>query len=686
MRRLVFCLLFSFCSLAAKSVITHEDVWLMKRVGAPVGSPDGRWAVVSVSEPAYDSGKQVSDLWIVPVDGSAKPRRLTSTKSGESGAAWSPDSSRIAFSARREGDEEAQIYVLALEGGEAMRVTSLSTGAYAPKWRPDGKALLFQSMVYPGAEDDPANRKIASERKARKYKARVFESFPIHHWDHWLDDLRPHLFVQDAEAGAKPRDLLAGTRFGAAPGFDGPHGFSAETDLEPVWTPDGQAVVFVAHTDAGVTAYTAAFTHLYQTPAAGGEPKALTSGRKSYEHPQFRPDGKALYALQSREDETRLYSLSRLARVAWPQPARPVVLNEAWDRSVDSFVFSADGRDIFLTAEEHGLDKLFRTSADGGEVRPAIVMAEGGYSNLSMAGGRLIANWGSMIHPPDVVRIDAGAGRHQLLTDFNAERIARIDWEPTRHFWFTAKNGKRIHSLMVLPPAFDASKKYPLLLFPHGGPHNMTKDQFFIRWNYHLLTSQGYVLLMTNYTGSTGFGEPFAEAIHNDILRGPGREILEAADEAIRQFPFIDGSRQAAAGGSYGGYLMAWFEGNAGGRFKCLVNHAGLSDNISMWGATDGGWYWERHNGGPVWELGGQWMDQNPMKYAANFKTPMLISHGERDFRVPIAQAFEMYKLLQRQKVPARMVIFPEENHWVLSGENARYHMEEVLGWLKKYL
>jgi dipeptidyl aminopeptidase/acylaminoacyl peptidase len=237
----------------------------------------------------------------------------------------------------------------------------------------------------------------------------------------------------------------------------------------------------------------------------------------------------------------------------------------------------------------------------------------------------------------------------------------------------------------VLPPAFDTNKKYPLLLFPHGGPHNMTKDQFFVRWNYHLLTSPGYVLLMTNYTGSTGFGEKFAADIQNDILRGPAGEIEQASDDAIRQFPFIDGTRQAAAGGSYGGYLMNWFEGNTS-RFKCLVNHAGLTDNASMWASTDGAYYWERRNGGPVWELKGAWRDQSPSTYAANFRTPMLITHGERDFRVPIDQAFDIYKLLQRREVPSKLIVFPNASHWVLNGEDARFHMQEVLAWIKKYL
>jgi dipeptidyl aminopeptidase/acylaminoacyl peptidase len=273
-------------------------------------------------------------------------------------------------------------------------------------------------------------------------------------------------------------------------------------------------------------------------------------------------------------------------------------------------------------------------------VRPAFPTKEGGYSGLAIpahaATPILVARWQSMVHPADVVRVDAGTGENRFLTEFNKERMAQIDWQPPREFWFTSKTGRRIQSLLVLPPAFDASRKYPLLVFPHGGPHDMIKDMFFFRWNYHLLTSPGYVLLMTNYTGSTGYGEEFAEAIHKDILRGPAAEIEQAADEAIHVFPFIDATRQAAAGASYGGYLMNWFEGNTK-RFKCLVSHAGLADNTSFWGATDDSYYWETRNGGPVWEQKGAWRDQNPSTYAANFSTPMLVTQGARNVQTPAA-------------------------------------------------
>src|SRR5678815_3260308 len=230
----------------AKRPITHEDVWLMKRVGAPVVSPDGRSIVFSLVEPAYDEKDQVSDLWLVSSDGSSAPRRLTSTKAGESGAAWSADSRRIAFSARREGDEVAQIYIIDVAGGgEAVRVTSLSTGARSPQWRPDGKAILFTSTVYPGALDDDANRKIAAERRARKYRARVYEGFPIRNWDRWIEDTQTHVFVQPLDSNAAAIDLISKSALVREPGFAGRAG-SGTDELDAIWAPDGQSVIFVA--------------------------------------------------------------------------------------------------------------------------------------------------------------------------------------------------------------------------------------------------------------------------------------------------------------------------------------------------------------------------------------------------------------------------------------------------------
>src|SRR5687768_4816057 len=337
---------------SGKKTITHELIWLMKRVGAPVPSPDGRWIVFPVIEPAYDEKDQVSDLWIVPADGSAKPRRLTFSKTGESGVAWSPDSQRLAFSAKREGDEVNQVYVMdVVAGGEAVRVTSLSTGARAPQWRPDGKALLFVSSVYPGTKDDEANKKIAAERKAQKHKARVYEKFPIRNWDKWLEDTQAHLFVQDAQPGAKAKDLLAGTRLVNERGFAGRTTDSGD-ELDAAWTPSGDALVFVASTTRDRAAYAQTNTSLFKISTSGGEPVRLTTSADSFTRPTFAPDGKALYALSEIESDTKTYHLNRLAKFTWPNPGQPATITARFDRSVGSFALTPDSRTIYLTAEE----------------------------------------------------------------------------------------------------------------------------------------------------------------------------------------------------------------------------------------------------------------------------------------------------------------------------------------------
>ena len=684
---------FSFIARAqTKTPITHETMWLLKRVGAPAPSPDGKWVVFSLIEPAYDEKDQVSDLWIVPADGSAKPRRLTFTKSGESGVSWSPDSKRLAFSARREGDEVSQIYIINVaDGGEAVRATSLSTGARSPEWRPDGKALLFTSTVYPGATDDDANKKIAADRKAQKYRARVYEGFPIRNWDKWLEDTEAHLFVQTLEPGSKAKDLFAGTKIVKEPGFSGRLTDSGE-EFDAIWTPDGGSIVFVATTVRNAAAYAPVNTSLFMLAANGGEPLPLTAGKDSFARPMFSPDGRALYAISTIESNGKVYNLDRLAKFGWPNTGflrQPIILTKDFDRSVGTYAVTPDSRSIYLLAEEAGNEKLFTLPADGGEVRLAMDMTRGVYTNLRIprkSGSTIvIASWESAMNPPEIFRLDLSDKKQKPLTEFNAERVAQIDWQPLRHFWFTSRAGKRIHNMIALPPRFDEKKKYPLLVLMHGGPHSMWRDNWGLRWNYYMLARPGYIVLLTNYSGSTGFGEAFAQSIQGDPLKGPANEINEAADDAIRQFSFIDGTRQAAAGASYGGHLANWLQATTT-RYKALVSHAGLINLESQWGTSDTIYHREVGSGGPVWEQGAVWREQNPIRFAANFKTPILLSVGENDFRVPLNQTLENWSVLQRMRVPSKLIVWPDENHWILKGENSKFFYQEVHAWLKKYV
>ena len=659
----------------------------MKRLGAPIASPDGKWVVFTVTEPAYDEKDQKADLWIVPTDGSAKPRRLTATRTGESNPAWAPDSRRIAFDARRDGDEVRQVYVLDLAGGEAERITNLSTGAGRPKFSPDGQSILFTSNVYPGAVTEEDNKRLAAERKARKYRARVYETFPIRNWDRWLDDLQPHIFVQPPAADAKPRDLLAGTQLAQAKGFGGLTSDEGD-NLNAVWAPDGRSIVFNASTNKHEAAFRTVVMRLYQAPLSGGEPKPLTTDEASGTKPVFRPDGKALYFTRELRDNNS-YHLDRLAMMPWPAGGETRLLSPSFDRSVSSYGFSPDGRSVYLTAEDAGHEKVYTIAASGGETRLLFEMDSGVYTNLSLPGKTartmLIAGFESAVNPPEIVRIDPETRKHELLSDFNTARAAGIDWQPLRSFWFTSKGGRRIHNLMALPPDFDEKKKYPLFVFMHGGPHTMARDQFVFRWNYHLLARPGYVVLMTDYTGSTGYGETFARQIQGDPLRTPGEEINQAVDEAIAKYPFIDGARVAAGGASYGGHLANWMQATTT-RFKCLISHAGLINLESQWGTSDGIYHREINNGGPVWEQGKVWREQNPIRYAKNFRTPILLTVGENDFRVPLNQTLENWSVLQRLKIPSKLLVFPDENHWILKGENSRFFYAQVHEWLARWL
>ncbi|MDP3071418.1 MAG: S9 family peptidase [Opitutaceae bacterium] len=680
------------CAAPAKRAITHADLWLLKRVGAPVPSPDGKWAVFSVTAPAYDAKDQSSDLWLVPLDGSAPPRQLTQTKGSESGADWNPDARRIAFSAKRDGDDAAQIYVIdVVRGGEAERVTSLSTGARNPQWSPDGQHLLFVSEVYPGALDDEANKKAAKAVKDRKYSARVYEGFPIKYWDRWLDEKKAHLFVQEAKAGAKPRDLLAGTKLAALPGFGGKEGETAE-NLPAAWAPDGKSVVFVARTTRDRAAYASTPTQLFSVATAGGEPVQLTDDKGSFDEPAFSPDGRSLLATHSAGGDGKTYHHTRIVSFPWPfDAAKRASLTANFGLSVVKFVASADSRTVYFTAEAGEQTKLFSVPAAGGAITAHDVPRAGCLTGLARGGDALIANYDSAARPAEVVRLDVAAASFKALTRFNDEALAALDLPAVERFQFTSARGRPISNLLVKPAGFDAAKKYPLLVLMHGGPTPQFKDQWGIRWNYHLLAAPGYVLVLTNYSGSTGYTEAFGQGIQLDPLKGPAEEINQGADEAIKRFPFIDGTRQAAGGASYGGHLANWMQATTT-RYKALISHAGLATLATQWSTSDGIYHRELSNGGPVWEQNPIWRDQSPTTYAGNhakgtgWVTPMLVTIGEQDFRVPANNAYEMWTYLQRLRVPSKLLTFPDENHWILKGENSKFWFAEVHAWLAKHL
>ena len=677
----------------AKKPLTHETLWMMKRVGAPIPSPDGKWVLFNVVEPAYDPEKAISDLWLMPADGATPPRRLTQTKAPEADAVWSPDSTRIAFSTKREGDTVPEIYILDVAvGGDAERFTSLSTGAANPQWRPDGRAILFESSVYPNTADDEGNKKAEAERKARKYNVRTYEHFPVRFWNEWLDEKQPTILVQSLEAGSTPKDILSWTALAKTPGFSGSMG-GAEGDtrvsLSPIWSPDGEEIIFSATIDRWKAAYSFVGYHLYRVPATGtSEPKEVVAQSGEYGSAAFSPDGRWLFFLWEPQNQ-EVYNLPRLEKTEWPAAGAATLVARDLDRQVAKFAITPDSQTVYMLVSDGANEGVYEVPAGGGKPRPVIQPSVGGYTNLSIPAkapaADLIATYGSSVSPPEIVRIDVRKATYSNLTNIDTATAAAIDWQPPQHFTFKSTKGRMIHNMIVLPPGFDATKKYPLVTLIHGGAASNNADQIGLRWNYHLLAAPGYVILLTDYTGSTGFGEQFARNIKGDPLKTPGEEINQAVDEAIKRYPFIDGTRLAAAGASYGGHLANWMEATTT-RFRCIVSHAGEVDLTSQWGMSDGIYGRELTNGGPPWEGNPIWREQSSITYAAKFKTPILLSIGERDFRVPIGNTLENWSALQRMNVPSKLLVWPDAWHWILKPEDSRHFYDEVEAWLAKYL
>ncbi len=661
-----------------KTSITHESMWMMKRVGAPEVSPDGSLVIFSVQDPSYNEKDITTDLWIVPADGSTKPRQLTFSKSPETGYKWSPDSRYIAFSAKREEDEIAQIYIMNVkDGGEAQRLTNISTGASGPLWSPDGQMILFTNKVYPEAFSDSANKKIAEDRKKLKYNARAYSSFPIRNFDQWIDDRNNHAFVQSIEPGSTARDIFTSVSAVVKEGFN----FGSAI----CWAPNGTEVVFSATTDANTAAFQEPTAQLFKLSISGGDAVQLTSDGNSYTNPTFAPGGKYLLCQSEANNNNKVYNLANLIRYDWPSFKNRTVLSASLDRPINSFKIA--GYDVFMSIEDQGNDRLAILNINSGQAKVINNLKDGSYTGVSVSldGKTIVSNYESASMPAEIVKVNDASKAPMFLSAFNEKALSKIDLKEPEVIWFTSSRGKKIKSFLVRPAGFDATKKYPLYVVMHGGPAGAWKNNWGYRWNYHLLAAPGYVVILTDYTGSTGYGEKFSQDIQFDPLKGPADEINEAAADAIKRFAFIDGSRQAAGGGSYGGHLANWMQATTT-HYKCLISHAGMVNSEAQYATSDVMFGREVMNGGAPWLGSKVWQEQNPIRFAARFKTPVLITVGERDYRVPLNNSIENFGVLQRLKIPSRLIVFPEENHWILKPENSRYWYKEVQDWLKKYL
>jgi dipeptidyl aminopeptidase/acylaminoacyl peptidase len=655
-----------------KRAITFDDMIKLHRVSAPQISADGKWAAFAVSTPDMEANRNASNVWTVSTAGG---EAMQVTQSGhDSSPAWSPDGKTLAFLSSRDGN--SQVYLLSMEGGEAKKLTTLSTGADLFQWAPDGKSIAFASAVYVDCKDDACNSKRDEEKEKSKVKARIYDHLLFRHWDHWSDGKRSHLFVITADGSASARDLTPGADYDIPPDQRG-----EANDFS--FSPDGKEICYTAVPDKMEAISTNG--DLFLVPTAGGEPKKITTNPGFDGNPVYSPDGVHIaYHAQL----TAGYEADRWRVMLYDRKSgKSESISDGFDRSATNLSWSPDSKMIYFLAENETLQPVYAMEARTGATPKKVVDGYNSAYSFSADGKTLLTERTSLTMPGELfVAAGDGSGLKQL-THQNDAMLATLELNAPEKFWFEGAEGTKVEAMVVRPPQFTAGKKYPMLVLLHGGPQTMWSDAWGYRWNAEVFSAAGYVTLMINRRGSTGYGQKFTDEITNDWGGRAYGDVMKGIDAAIAKYPFIDKTKLAAAGGSYGGYMADWLATHTD-RFKAIVSHAGVYDKTSMY-ATEELWFEEHDLQGTPWEAAENYKKWSPSTYAGElgkYKTPTLVVCGEKDYRVPYTQSLEFFSALQRQGVPSKIMIFPDEGHWVLKPQNAQLWYKTFLDWVGTYV
>ncbi len=686
-----------------------DDMFAFKRVAAPQISPDGKHVAYQVTTVSLEANKSSTALWVVTTDGKTPPKQLTDPMGKrDAGPRWSPDGKTILFESTRSGS--SQLWVVSAAGGEPKQITEISTGAGTGIWSPDGKHIAFVSSVYPEfseevfAKSDKLNKAKDDEIEKSPVKAKVFTKLFYRHWDEYVGDKRQHLFVIQAsparEGGGypEPRDVTPGDR-DANPTSST---FSSGDDF--TFTPDSKHLVFTAvpaENEAWSTNY-----DLCRVSIANTSPKwqTLTAGNKAADSgPKFSPDGTMLVWRSQKQAgyEADKWALTRsFCNPDGTLKDKPFRLTggeggyeKLYDFSVNEFAWGADTVLVF-TADTGGTTPMAGNMATSGLNYNSPKASPGSVSGVSGAKGQVAFLRSSMAAPGEVhvgewVEALTKPETARNISHANDALLAQLDLPRPEAVEVPVEGGAKMQMWVLKPPGFDPKKKWPVVYLVHGGPQGAWSDGWSYRWNPSLWAAQGYVVVMPNPRGSTGFGQKFVDEITGDWGGKCYRDLVAGLDY-VEKLPYVDKDRIGSAGGSFGGYMMNWFAVNdVAKRFKCLITHCSVWNFESMWGTTDELWFDEWEHGGLPWTQPGKYAEFSPHKKAAKlkeFKTPMLVIHNDLDFRCPIGQGHELFTTLQRQGVPSRMVNFPDEGHWVLKPKNSERWHKEVFGWLAKYV
>jgi len=729
MRRFIFSFL-AFIAFAtpaftqAKHPFTFEDMMKLKRVGDPQVSPDGKWVIFSVVDVDLAANTKTPHIWIVPTAG-GQEREIIADQDADR-PRWAPDGKRFAFISTKEGSSQVWIAQFDNAAGTVVgswKLTSIATEAGGELWSPDGKNVLFTSDVYPecDGQDDPiaCNAKMLDEADKSKVKAQIFTHLLYRHWNAYKEGKRSHILIIEAPSlvhpkayasriAIRPRDLTPGD-------YDAPV-FSLGGQDDYAFSPDGQEVCYTSNHDKNPAASTN--NDLWIVPVTGGPAKNITADNPASDSsPLYSPDGKYIaYRAQQRpgyeSDQFRLMVYDRSTG-----KSREVFTATKSDW-VGTFIWSPDSlRVYYVTNHEEGRNEgqqnvIWSATVDPITVKPKppkdlppgvtpvtrMNMVEAwarGYADdlaFSPNGKTLFFTRMSQKRPNEIWKLVLpertdwdNLPRGEALTHFNDVLLSQIDMSPLETFWFKGAKDDEVEGFLVKPPNFDASKKYPVKFLIHGGPQGAWGDDWSFRWNPELFAANGYVVIMINFHGSTGYGQKFIDAINGDWGGAPYEDLMKGLDYAEKTYPFIDKDRECALGASYGGYAINWILGHTD-RFKCLVSHDGMFNAESAWGDTEELWFnnWE-FKGTPYdnRELYRKW---SPHQYAKNFKTPTLVIHGQKDYRLDVSQGFDLFTTLQMEGVPSKMLYFPDEGHWVLKPQNSQLWYKTVNDWVDQWI
>jgi dipeptidyl aminopeptidase/acylaminoacyl peptidase len=662
----LFILLFTIITYAQlKRAITFEDFINFGRVTDPQISPDGKIIAFVVTCQLKEENKSTSNIYLVPVSG-GEIHQLTNAKGQNNNPRWMPDAKIIAFISTRDG--ESQIWTIPVTGGEAKKVSHMATEAADLIISPNGKWFAFTSDVYPDCSDEDCNAKRLKEAEKSKVKAKIFTTLPYRVWNYWKDGKRSHLFVMTS-TGGKAIDVTLGD-------FDVP-----PIDLGGYWdyafSPDSKEIAFTKNPDTLVAISTN--NDIYTVPVEGGKEKKITENPANDSQPIYSPNGKYIaYRMMRRVGfEADRWELVLYERVT----AKFVNLTETFDYSVKDVVWSPDSKSLFFNADDKGNVSIFKVSVN--EKKPAAILTNGWNSRLAVTpdGKTIVITRESASMPAELFRIDHDGKNLKQITFINRDRTTELEMNALENFWFEGAGGIKVQGFLLKPPFFDVAKKFPVIFLVHGGPQSQWGDDFHYRWNSQMFASRGYVVVMINPRGSTGYGQKFTDEISKDWGGKVYEDLMKGLDYIIKTYPFIDGNRVASAGASYGGYMMNWILGHTD-RFRCLVSHDGIFNPANTYGTTEELWFIEWEFGGTPYKNPELFKKWSPMEFAQNFKTPTLVIHGQQDYRLDVSEGFQLFTALQRQGVKSKMLYFPDEYHFVVKPLNVELWYKTVLDWI----